>query len=390
MPSISTATARLRSTPASASTITSSRRSATARPVRSRGRARGDLGVDEHHDRGRGARPRRGVRRGARRPGRDRPVRRRVGADGRVAGDHDRRAGRPCAVVELPFRGERVGEPAAAAGRACDRGVRATARATIHVRGTGRNDHHLAEAAFKALGRALRAACEPDPRRRGGLDEGRPRMTATDGPRIAVVDYDAGNLISIEQALTSVGARHTSNRAARSRRRRRPGRAGCRGRGAGDGPAAGRRAGRADPRLDRDRPAVPRICLGLQLLFEGSDEDGAETLGVLPGRTRRLVDAPTLPHIGWNQVERRRAIQRSTGSPRTPTSTSSTRTPASRTALTTSSWRRRRTAAGSCPRWRGPAGRGPVPGPAGDDGLRLLGSFAALASAYAASAPVPA
>jgi imidazole glycerol phosphate synthase glutamine amidotransferase subunit len=48
------------------------------------------------------------------------------------------------------------------------------------------------------------------------------------------------------------------------------------------------------------------ICLGLQLLFEGSDEDGATTLGVLPGRTRRLVDAPTLPHIGWNQVERRR------------------------------------------------------------------------------------
>ena len=34
-------------------------------------------------------------------------------------------------------------------------------------RGTGRNDHHLAEAAFKALGRALRVACEPDPRRPG-------------------------------------------------------------------------------------------------------------------------------------------------------------------------------------------------------------------------------
>jgi imidazole glycerol phosphate synthase glutamine amidotransferase subunit len=43
------------------------------------------------------------------------------------------------------------------------------------------------------------------------------------------------------------------------------------------------------------------------LLFEGSDEDGATTLGVLPGRTRRLSDAPTLPHIGWNQVDRVRA-----------------------------------------------------------------------------------
>ena len=42
-----------------------------------------------------------------------------------------------------------------------------TAGATLHVSGTGRNDHHLAEAAFKALGRALRVACEIDPRRDG-------------------------------------------------------------------------------------------------------------------------------------------------------------------------------------------------------------------------------
>jgi glutamine amidotransferase len=45
------------------------------------------------------------------------------------------------------------------------------------------------------------------------------------------------------------------------------------------------------------------ICLGLQLLFEGSDEDGTRTLGVLPGRTVRLEGAPRLPHIGWNEVE---------------------------------------------------------------------------------------
>ncbi len=44
----------------------------------------------------------------------------------------------------------------------------------------------------------------------------------------------------------------------------------------------------------------------MQLLFEGSDEDGSTTLGLLPGRSVELRDAPTLPHIGWNQVERRR------------------------------------------------------------------------------------
>jgi imidazoleglycerol-phosphate dehydratase len=75
--------------------------------------------------------------------------------------------GRPYAVVELPFRSERVGElPLQLVEHAIEAFARA-AGATIHVRGSGRNDHHLAEAAFKALGRALRAACEPDPRRRG-------------------------------------------------------------------------------------------------------------------------------------------------------------------------------------------------------------------------------
>jgi imidazoleglycerol-phosphate dehydratase len=75
--------------------------------------------------------------------------------------------GRPYVVIDLPFRGERVG---ALSLQLVEHGLEAFARtagATLHVRGTGGNDHHLAEAAFKALGRALRAAGEPDPRRRG-------------------------------------------------------------------------------------------------------------------------------------------------------------------------------------------------------------------------------
>jgi imidazoleglycerol-phosphate dehydratase len=75
--------------------------------------------------------------------------------------------GRPYAVIELPFRGERVGGlPLQLVEHALEAFAR-TAGATVHVRATGRNDHHIAEAAFKALGRALRAACEPDPRRDG-------------------------------------------------------------------------------------------------------------------------------------------------------------------------------------------------------------------------------
>jgi imidazoleglycerol-phosphate dehydratase len=76
-------------------------------------------------------------------------------------------SGRPYAVIDLPFRGERVGQlPTQLIDHALESFAR-TAGATLHVRGVGRNDHHLAEAAFKALARALRVACEPDPRRSG-------------------------------------------------------------------------------------------------------------------------------------------------------------------------------------------------------------------------------
>jgi imidazole glycerol-phosphate synthase subunit HisH len=54
----------------------------------------------------------------------------------------------------------------------------------------------------------------------------------------------------------------------------------------------------------RAREGVPvlGICLGMQLLFESSDEhDGASGLGLLPG-TVRYLHAPKLPHIGWNLV----------------------------------------------------------------------------------------
>jgi imidazoleglycerol-phosphate dehydratase len=75
--------------------------------------------------------------------------------------------GRPYAVIDLPFRGERMGAlPTQLVDHALESFAR-TAGATIHVRGYGRNDHHLAEAAFKAIGRALSTACAVDPRRTG-------------------------------------------------------------------------------------------------------------------------------------------------------------------------------------------------------------------------------
>ena len=126
-------------------------------------------------------------------------------------------------------------------------------------------------------------------------------------PRIAVIDYGAGNLVSIEQALTSVGV---TVEVVGDPEALRGGDAWIvRGVGAA-GPALVRlgQAGLAGPIrewLHADRPFLG-ICLGLQLLFDSSDEDGAQTLGAVAGVTRLLSDAPTLPHIGWNQVQLRR------------------------------------------------------------------------------------
>ena len=75
--------------------------------------------------------------------------------------------GRPYAVIDLPFRGERAGGLTLQLVEHALEAFARTAGATLHLRGTGRNDHHLAEAAFKALGRALRVSIEVDPRRRG-------------------------------------------------------------------------------------------------------------------------------------------------------------------------------------------------------------------------------
>jgi len=75
--------------------------------------------------------------------------------------------GRPYAVLDLPFRGERIGAlPTQLVEHALEAFAR-TAGLTLHLRASGRNDHHLAEAAFKALARALRTAVAADPRRVG-------------------------------------------------------------------------------------------------------------------------------------------------------------------------------------------------------------------------------
>ena len=53
------------------------------------------------------------------------------------------------------------------------------------------------------------------------------------------------------------------------------------------------------------RQPVLGICLGMQLLFESSDEGHTQCLGIIPGRATRFADAPGMPvpHMGWNTLE---------------------------------------------------------------------------------------
>jgi glutamine amidotransferase len=121
---------------------------------------------------------------------------------------------------------------------------------------------------------------------------------------IAVVDYGAGNLVSIRNALTLLGAEPWVAAAPADL-------TGAQviivpGVGA-SGPAMERldRAGLSDAIRSAvaDGTWLVGICLGLQLLFETSREDDAVMLGLLEGEVVPIADAPRLPHIGWNQLE---------------------------------------------------------------------------------------
>lgn len=124
---------------------------------------------------------------------------------------------------------------------------------------------------------------------------------------IAIVDYGAGNLRSVEFALDRLGVAH--RRAARPAELEDASRIVLPGVGhAGSAMSALAESGLADALRAAGRPVLG-ICLGLQLLTERSDEADppVRCLGVVPGRTRHLGGAGTgeglrVPQIGWNEV----------------------------------------------------------------------------------------
>ena len=122
---------------------------------------------------------------------------------------------------------------------------------------------------------------------------------------IAILDYGAGNLRSVQNTLGEIGARYTLVDDAEGLRR-------------ADKiilPGVGH-FGQLLRSLDamrvretliaRIREGVPflGICLGLQALFDGSDEaPEIRGLGLFPGTVRRFAQEARVPHMGWNDLD---------------------------------------------------------------------------------------
>jgi glutamine amidotransferase len=132
--------------------------------------------------------------------------------------------------------------------------------------------------------------------------------TSFPAPRIAIIDAGIGNLRSVQKAFEHLGAHPVATsdpdvvRSADA--------VVLPGVGAfGDG-MAGLRARGLDRAvhtvIERGTPFFG-ICVGLQLLFESSEEMGTHHgLGILPGRVVRFPEGLTVPHMGWNQVDQQR------------------------------------------------------------------------------------
>ena len=123
--------------------------------------------------------------------------------------------------------------------------------------------------------------------------------------KITIIDYGMGNLYSVKNALRSIGAEPvvTSDASviAQAEKILLPGVGAF-----GDCMANLEKSGLIPVIMDSLRSGKPflGICLGMQLLFEGSDEaPGVKGLGFFKGQVRLLHTELKIPHMGWNSLD---------------------------------------------------------------------------------------
>jgi glutamine amidotransferase len=125
--------------------------------------------------------------------------------------------------------------------------------------------------------------------------------------RLAIIDSGGANIASLQFAIERLGVPATLTTDAKVLREAShvilPG-VGA----AADCMSRLRSAGLVDTIRALKQPVLG-ICVGMQLLFESSEEGDVSCLGLLPGRVRRFArrDGLPVPHMGWNQLEFQRA-----------------------------------------------------------------------------------
>lgn len=117
---------------------------------------------------------------------------------------------------------------------------------------------------------------------------------------IQIIDYGAGNLQSIKNALEKLGTKYEVISSPEELR------ADAKVIFAGVGAAGSAMASLIRSGFDKALPQLKNpflgICLGMQLLFERSEEDGVDCLGIIKGDVRRFPLSLIVPQIGWNKV----------------------------------------------------------------------------------------
>jgi glutamine amidotransferase len=122
-------------------------------------------------------------------------------------------------------------------------------------------------------------------------------------PRVTILDFGMGNLRSVAKAVERAGAdpdvRPDVDAAAAALV--------VPGQGAFESCVVnlGARLGDVARWIEDGHPYLG-ICLGLQVLFEHSEEGDVPGPGIMPGKVRRLPDGVKVPHIGWNEIDVRR------------------------------------------------------------------------------------
>jgi len=120
---------------------------------------------------------------------------------------------------------------------------------------------------------------------------------------IGIIKYKAGNLASVSNALDRLGAEYFISDQAEVLEK-------------ADAiifPGVGHAAAAMDDLRTKDldvwlkntKKPVLGICLGMQLLFESSDEGNSKTLGIIPGRLKKFDSSKAkVPHMGWNRFSK--------------------------------------------------------------------------------------